>query len=254
MRRCRSRSAIWRLTMTGRLSLRRSAISLASPNREGATTCTRADAVANGGGAAGVMVVSDGMARTGLGRGVRLAGATLGWAGTADSRGMVRTRLMPPLNSSAPPPWSYSGARGSTRLVAAEKPRGARSSRSSYSSYSSSSRPRYTMVFFMNEGDMPSPVPAQRSACSPGGQGATTPPLRSAFGLARRSLTEEGPPDPHHRGARRHSRFEVVAHAHGTLRETQVVGQAGDRLERLPGGLARTGRGHCHQADHVEAE
>ena len=56
-------------------------------------------------------------------------------------------------------------ARQLTR-VAAEKPRGARSSRSSYSSYSSSSRPRYTMVFFMNEGDIPSPVEEQRSACS----------------------------------------------------------------------------------------
>src|SRR5580692_13159819 len=77
---------------------------------------------------------------------------------------MVRTLLMPPLNASAGS-WSWSWDRGST-LVAAENPRGARSSRSSYSSYSSSSRPRYTLVFFMNEGDIPSPVLGQRSACS----------------------------------------------------------------------------------------
>ena len=89
--------------MTGRLSLRRSAISLASPKRDGATTCTRA--VADAGAAAGPMgsmVVSTGMAHTGVGLGATLLGAGReGWLGTADSRGMVRTRLIPPLNSSA---------------------------------------------------------------------------------------------------------------------------------------------------------
>src|SRR6202034_1897683 len=148
------------------------------PNRDGATTWTRPDGA--GAGPVGFMVGSTGTARTAEGRGDTLLGVdrgcSLGWA---DSRGMVRTLLMPPLNASAGS-WSWSWDRGSTR-VAAENPRGARSSRSSYSSYSSSSRPRYTMVFFMNEGDIPSPVIGQRSACSatqagPGGPGPRLPP------------------------------------------------------------------------------
>ena len=50
------------------------------------------------------MVGSTGTARTAVGRGATLLGAGLGcWLGWADSRGMVRTLLMPPLNSSA---WS----------------------------------------------------------------------------------------------------------------------------------------------------
>ncbi len=48
------------------------------------------------------MVGSTGTARTAVGRGATLLGADLGcWLGWADSRGMVRTLLMPPLNSSA---------------------------------------------------------------------------------------------------------------------------------------------------------
>ena len=71
---------------------------MASPNRDGATTCTRAEV---GAAAVGLIEVSTGMARTGVGRGATVLGAGLAWVlGTADSRGMVRTRLMPPLNSS----------------------------------------------------------------------------------------------------------------------------------------------------------
>src|SRR6202043_1196180 len=102
-------SAIWRLTITGRLSLRRSAISLASPKRDGATTCTRPEDI--GAGPVGFIVGSTGMARTAEGRGATLLGAGLGcWLGWADSRGMVRTLLMPPLNSST---CSWSWDRGS---------------------------------------------------------------------------------------------------------------------------------------------
>src|SRR5580692_6545595 len=137
---------------------------------------------------------------------------------------MVRTLLMPPLNASAGS-WSWSWDRGST-LVAAEKPRGARSSRSSYSSYSSSSRPRYTMVFFMNEGAIPSPVTRQRSACSPPWSGRQTSRRRG-----RRTLSEQGAADPHHGRAGGNGDLQIVGHAHGALLELQCVGQPPHRLE-----------------------
>src|SRR6516164_279097 len=159
---------------------------------------------------------------------------------------MVRTLLMPPLNSSA---CSYSGARGSTR-VEDVNPRGARSSRSSYSSYSSSSRPRYTMVFFMNEGAIPSPVTAQRSGCSAARSWLAAPLVAPSFGSpggrpCRRPLPEERPADPNHGRARRHRRLEVVAHAHRPLFEPHVVGQPRHLPERrLGGGPTRWRHGH----------
>ena len=79
IRRCRSRSATWRFTITGRLDLRQSAISLASPNRVGATTCTLAASVT--------------MGRTAWGRGLMPEPIeTLGVEGEAVSRGRVRMR------------------------------------------------------------------------------------------------------------------------------------------------------------------
>ena len=177
---------------------------------------------------------------------------------------------MPPLNSSA---WSWSWDRGSTR-VAAENPVGARSSRSSYSSYSSSSRPRYTMVFFMNEGDMPSPVLGQRSACSAAGRvpgrrraRAVQPvtllqphrglpeaprqaPLRPG---TRRAGAEEGPADAHHGRAGGHRGLEVVAHAHGALLQPEVVGQAAHRREGLLA-AASPGAATVMRPSHVEPE
>ena len=133
----------------------RLAISWASANRPGATMCTRAD---DGAEPDGLMEVSTGTARTELWRGEGLLGAGFGSGG--DGR----------LAGDGPDAGHAAAVLGLLRLVVVlrrpgvdpgggrEPTAGALSSRSSYSSYSSSSRPRYTMVFFMNEGDMPSPV------------------------------------------------------------------------------------------------
>ena len=113
------------------------------------------------------------------------------------------------------------------------------------------------MVFFMNEGDMPSPVLGQRSACSatqagPGGPGRRPPatvtlPLSLSVGLHRRfrsastsrcgrrwTVAEEGPADAHHGRPGRHRGLEVVAHAHGALLEPQVGRPAAPPSRRPP--------------------
>ena len=132
------------------------------------------------------------------------------------------------------------------------------------------------MVFFMNEGDIPSPVLGQRSACSatqagperpgPGRSRRHAPPqpqvglhqrlpvsLHLTTAAGRRARPEEGPADAHHRRSGRHGRLEVVAHPHGALLEPQTVGQAPQRCEGLLGrALAR--RRHRHQAPHLESQ
>src|SRR6185437_3227421 len=108
--------------------------------------------------------------------------------------------------------------------------------RSSYSSYSSSSRPRYTMVFFINEGDIPSPVVRQRSAwwTTRTGTGAPTGPRSPVLSWAwsagsrvalRWAIPEERPADAYRRGPGSHTDLQVLRHAHRALLETKRVGQ-----------------------------
>ena len=60
------------------------------------------------------------------------------------------------------------------------------------------------------------------------GSTRTSPSASTSGGADRWTLPEQGPTDPDHGRTSSHGGFEVVAHAHGALRQAQLVGQPPD--------------------------